>query len=466
MQSADLLLTHATIVTQDAERTVINDGAIAIAGDRIQAVGLTTDLASRFQAGEVVDLGGDGGASGHAIFPGLIDVHTHLFQTATKGLGEAWPVHEWVGEVTAPIAAHIQPEETYLICLTGCLEHIHCGVTTLIDMSYAATRYALHEANIRAMLDSGLRGRYSSIIADFGGFNIPDVLIKSIDSFLEEYGRLLAQFPSSDRMGIWLAVGAPWVATSEAMIRARAFTREVGAPMIMHLNENEIDNVLLQQRLGKDAIAWLDEIDFLGPDFLAIHCVRMTDEEIRLLAEHGVMVAYNPISNMYLGSGIAPMTKMASAGITIGLGVDGAGSNNSQDMIETMKMAALLQKVGAQDAGIIDAQTVLDWATLGGARILGLEDQIGSLEPSKKADLFVLSLNSAKIVPAHDPVATLVYSSGEENVTMTIADGRILMRDRVIQHIDEPDILRRTQAASVALAGRSGANHRLRRLWS
>ncbi len=459
MPSVDLLLTHATIVTQDAKRSVINDGAIAIAGDRIQAIGPSADLTGRFQAGEVIDLGGD------AVFPGLIDVHTHLFQTASKGLGEAWPVHEWVGEVTAPIAAHIQPEETYLICLTGCLEHIHCGVTTLIDMSYAATRYALHEATIQAMLDSGLRGRYSSIIADYGGFNIPDVLIKSIDSFLEEYGRLLAQFPTSDRMGIWLAVGAPWVATNEAMRKARAFTRKVGAPMIMHLNENEIDNVLLQQRLGKDAIAWLHEIGFLGPDFLAIHCVRMTDGEIRLLADHGVMVAYNPISNMYLGSGIAPMTKMASAGITIGLGVDGAGSNNSQDMIETMKMAALLQKVGAQDAGVIDAQTVLDWATLGGARILGLEDQIGSLEAGKKADLFVLSLNSAKIVPAHDPVTTLVYSAGEENVTMTIADGRILMRDRVIQHIDEPDILRRTQAASIALAGRSGANHRLRRLW-
>lgn len=459
MQPTDLLLIHATIVTQDAARTVISDGAIAIAGDRIAAVGPTVDLAASFQAGEVIDLSGD------VVFPGLIDVHTHLFQTATKGLGEAWPVHEWVGEVTAPVAAHIRPEETYLVCLTGCLEHIHSGVTSLIDMSYAATSYALHEANIQAMLDSGLRARYSSIIADYGEFDIPAILLKPIDRFLEESQRLLEQFPSGDRMGIWLALGAPWVATNEAMMRARAFSREMAAPMIMHLNENEIDNVLLQRRLGKNAVAWLHEIGFLGPDFLAVHCVRTTDDEIRLLADHGVMVAYNPISNMYLGSGIAPMVKMADAGMTIGLGVDGAGSNNSQDMIETMKMAALLQKVGAQDASVIDAQTVLDWATLCGARILGLEDQIGSLEAGKKADLFVLSLNSAKIVPAHDPVTTLVYSAGEENVTMTIADGRILMRDQVIQHIDEPDILRRTQAVAAALVARSGANRRLRRFW-
>jgi 5-methylthioadenosine/S-adenosylhomocysteine deaminase len=168
---------------------------------------------------------------------------------------------------------------------------------------------------------------------------------------------------------------------------------------------------------------------------------------------------------MYLGSGIAPMVKMAGAGITVGLGVDGAGSNNSQDMIETLKLAALLQKVGAQDASVINAQTVLDWATLGGAKIMGLAEEIGSLEVGKKADLFVLSLNSAKIVPAHDPVATLVYSAGEENVTMTIADGRILMRDRVIQHLDEADILRRAQIAALSLAARSGANRGLRRFW-
>lgn len=459
MLPADILLSHATVVTQDAGRTVINDGAIAITRDRIAAVGPTTELAARFQAAEVIDLGGD------AVFPGLIDVHSHLFQTASKGLGEAWPVHEWVGEVTAPIAAHIDAAETYLVCLSGCLEHIHSGVTSLVDMSYAATSYGLHEAAIQAMLDSGLRARYSSIIADYGEFGIPAVLLKPIDRFLEEYRRLLAQFPAGDRMAIWPAIGAPWVATDEAMVRARAFSREIGAPMIMHLNENEVDNLLIRRRSGKDAIVWLDEIGFLGPDFLAIHCVRMRDDEIRLLAERGVMVAYNPISNMYLGSGIAPMAKMAGAGMVVGLGVDGAGSNNSQDMIETLKMAALLQKVGAQDAAVIDAQTVLDWATLGGARILGLEAEIGSLEAGKKADLFVLSLNSAKIVPAHDPVTTLVYSAGEENVTMTIADGRILMRDRVIRHLDEADVLRRTQAAAVALATRSGANRRLRRAW-
>jgi 5-methylthioadenosine/S-adenosylhomocysteine deaminase len=168
---------------------------------------------------------------------------------------------------------------------------------------------------------------------------------------------------------------------------------------------------------------------------------------------------------MYLGSGIAPMLKMSQAGLTIGLGVDGAGSNNSQDMIETLKMSALVQKAAAGDASVIDAQTVLDWATLGGARALHLEDSIGSLEPGKCADLFVVAPNSARIVPIHDPVASLVYSGGAENVELTIANGKILMRDGVIQHIDELDTLRRCQQSALDLAQRCGSNSKVRRSW-
>lgn len=459
MNPADYLLINGVIVTQDASRTVLNDGAIAIVGDRVAATGDTTELQAYYQGAETIDL------SGAAVFPGLIDTHTHLFQTATKGLGEDMPVHEWVGKVTAPTAGHMRPEETYLFAVTGCLEHIRCGVTTVVDMSYVAPVYELHEATIQGMLDSGLRGRYSTIIADYDAYDLPPEIVKPIGPLLDEYTRLLKQYPGDEHFGVWVAVGAPWVATDDAMIRARAFTRETGTPMVMHLNENEVDNLLIQKRHGKNAIAWLEEIGFLGDDFLAIHCVRMTGDEIQVLADHGVKVAYNPISNMYLGSGIAPMVKMAKAGMTVGLGVDGAGSNNSQDMLETLKMAALLQKVGAQDASIIDAQTVLDWATLGGAEIMGMRDQIGSLEPGKKADLFVLALNSPKIVPTHDPVTTLVYSAGEENVTLTMASGRILMRDRVIQHIDEADVLRRCQQAALALADRCGSNRRLRRSW-
>jgi len=185
----------------------------------------------------------------------------------------------------------------------------------------------------------------------------------------------------------------------------------------------------------------------------------------RIFVKNNVKVSYNPVSNMYLGNGIPPMMKMRDAGLRIGLGVDGAGSNNSQDMIETLKMAALLQKGAAKDPSVINAQQVLDWATLGGAQILGLEDQIGSLEVGKQADLFVIAPNSAKVVPIHDPVATLVYSCGQENVEMTIANGVILMQDGIIQHLDEAEILRQCQEMSLALAERCGSDSKVKRTW-
>jgi 5-methylthioadenosine/S-adenosylhomocysteine deaminase len=460
MAKIDLLLTHGVIVTQDDQRRVIQDGAVAIRGDRIVAVGTTADLAARFQPAEVVDL------SGQAVFPGLINTHTHLFQVSVKGLGEDMPVQDWVRAVTAPTAIHIQPDEMYLFGLTGCLEQIRSGVTTLVDMSYAAYTFALHEANIRAISDSGLRGRYSSIISDFGEeYGVLPALIKPIERFLGEYSELLSRYPAGDRMGIWLAIGAPWTVTDRGMRETRAFADRTGTRLVMHVLENAVDNLLCRQRNGINIVPYLAETGFLGPDLLAIHCVAADDTDIALFARHGVKVSYNPVSNMYLGSGIPPMMRMAAAGLTIGIGTDGAGSNNSQDMIESLKFAALLQKVAARDASVVYAQTILDWATRGGAEILGLADEIGSLEASKKADLFVLAARSPKIVPAHDPVTTLVYSAGEGDVTMTVAEGKVLMRDGVIQHLDERDLLARCQAAALQLADRCGSNGRVTRPW-
>ena len=460
MESVDLLLTHGLIVTQDYNRTIISDGAIAVSKDRIVAIGPTGDIVARHTPKETVDV------TGSAVFPGLINSHIHLFQTGVKGLGEDMKVQDWVEVVTAPTAVHISPEEMYLFCLTGCLEQIRCGVTTLIDMSYAAHTFALHEANIKAMTDSGLRSRYSTVISDFGlDYGVLPELIKPIDQFLAEYVRLQEKYPASDHLAVWLAIGAPWTVTDEGIKKTRAFANRTGTPIIMHINENEVDNKLSQERNGKNIVPYLADVGFLGADLLAIHCVVTDETDIDLYVKHDVKISYNPVSNMYLGSGIAPIMEMAEAGLTICLGTDGAGSNNSQDMIESLKFAALLQKVAARDASVIDAQTTLDWATRHAARVVGMSDEIGSLEVGKKADMFVLTPNSAKIVPVHDPIATLVYSSGEENVTMTIAGGQILMRDRIIQHLDEEDVLWRCQEAALNLAGRCGSNRKVTRFW-
>ena len=460
MQPIDLLVAHGTIVTQNDTREIIQDGAIAIRGDRIVTIGLTSELTAQYAAADTLDV------QGNAIFPGLINTHIHLFQTGVKGLGEDMPVQAWVEVVTAPTAIHINPEEMYLFCLTGCLEQIHCGVTTVVDMSYAAQTFDLHDSNIKAMTDSGLRSRYSTIISDFGEeYGVLPELIKPVDQFLNEYEVLLHKYPANDRMAVWLAIGAPWTVTDRGLVKAREFTRQAGIPIVMHINENEVDNALSQERHGKNMIPYLDDVGFLGPDLLAIHCVDTDNTDIELFAKNDVKVCYNPVSNMYLGSGIAPIMPMMEAGLTICIGTDGAGSNNSQDLIESLKVGALLQKVAAKDASVVDAQTVLDWATREAAKVMKLSSEIGSLEVGKKADMFVLALNSAKIVPAHDPVATLVYSSGEENVMTTMADGKFLMKDGLIQHLDETTILQRCQTAAINLANRCGSNRKLMRHW-
>jgi 5-methylthioadenosine/S-adenosylhomocysteine deaminase len=453
-------MTHALIVTQDDRRRVVPDGTIAIRGGRILALDSSQALTGAYDAKEVIDL------SGQIVFPGLINTHDHLFQVATKGLGEDMPVQDWVEVVTAPTATLISPQEMYLFCLTGCLELIHSGVTTVVDMSYMAHSFELHDRNIQAIRESGLRGRYSTIISDFGPeYGIRAELIRPIEWFLDQYDQLLRKYPASDRMAIWIAIGAIWTISDHGLVKTLDFSRQTGTPNVMHINENWFDNHTTMQRFGKKTIPYLAEAGFLRPELLAIHCVDLDDEDIDLFARHDVKVSHNPISNMYLGSGIPPMMKMQKAGLSISVGVDGAGSNNSQDMIETLKASALLQKVAARDASVVDAQQVLDWATRGGARALGMEAEIGSLEVGKRADLFVVAPNTPKVVPIHDPVASLVYSCGEENLVMTVADGKVLMRDRVIQDHDEAEIVLRCQRVALELADRCKSNSKVRRSW-
>ena len=460
MESVDLLLTHALIVTQDDRRSIVPDGAIAIRQGRILARGATGEVTACFQAGETIDL------SGKVVFPGLINTHDHLFQVATKGLGEDMPVEKWVEVVTSPTAVHITPDEMYVFALTGCLELIHSGVTTVADMNYRAVQFASHDENIRAIQDSGLRGRYTSIITTYGlEYGIPTQLIDSIEWYVEEYTRLIEKYPPNDKLAVWIAIGAPWTITKEGLMTIHDFSVRTNTPIIMHINENYVDNETIYKRYGKNVIPFFDEIGFLSPSLLAVHCVEMDDTDIELFVKHDVKVSHNPVSNMYLGSGVAPIMKMHHAGLTISLGVDGAGSNNSQDMLETLKCAALLQKVAAKDASVVDAQTVLDWATLGGAKALGLEEKIGSLEVGKRADLFVIAPNTPKVVPIHDPVASLVYSCGQENVVMTVVDGKVLMKDGVIQQIDEASVIARCQQTALALAERCGSNAKVKRSW-
>ena len=458
MQSVDLLVHHALIITQDEQRTVIEDGAVAVRGNTIVAIDSSAAIDAAYTAPKIID------ASGRALFPGMLNIHTHLFQSAVKGLGEDMAVEQWVQAVTFPTASAMNPEEVYLLSMVSCLENLRSGATTVMDFMYGMRDPALHDAVIRAMLDSGLRGRYTRYVADSGAeMGIPPAILQPAEESLAHMMALQAEYngAGNGRLDVGLAIGVVWGMTEPGLRAVRRVANETGMTITMHVNESPFDNISAQENWGLNTIPMLAKTGVLGPDFNAVHCVHMTDEDINLFVEHGVSIAYCAVSNMYLGSGIAPIMRMADAGLTIGIATDGSGSNNCQDMLETLKFSALLQKVGQMDAGCVLAQRTLDWATRDGARALGLGAQVGSLAPGMKADFFLVNPFTPKAIPVHDPVATLVYSAGQSNVETVVVDGRVLMEGGVFTHLDEPALLREAQRAAQNLAQRAGTERLL-----
>jgi len=453
MLQADLLIRHVLIITQDDQRRVIDDGALVVVGNRIAALGPTAEIDAAYTAARVID------AAGRALFPGLLNIHTHLFQAAVKGLGEDMPVEQWVNAVTFPTVRVIEPEEAYLLSMVSCLENLRSGATTVMDFMYSMRDPALHEAVIQALLDSGLRGRYTRTVVDAGEkMGVPQEMRQPAEEALMHAKALQARWSGAGngRLDIGLAIGVIWGMTEAGLRATRRVADETGMTITMHVNESPFDNVMAQETWGRNTIPMLAETGVLGPNFIAVHCVHMTDEDIALFARHRVPIAYNAVSNMYLGSGIAPIVRLEEAGLPIGIATDGSGSNNCQDMLETLKFSALLQKVGRMDPSCVLAQRALDWATRGGAQALGLANQIGSLAPGMKADFFLVNPFTPKATPVHDPVATLVYSAGQANVETVVVDGRVLMEGGVFVHLDEAQLLRDAQRAAQNLARRAG----------
>ncbi|MGL4648982.1 MAG: amidohydrolase family protein, partial [Caldilineaceae bacterium] len=420
--------------------------------------GPTPEVEATWVAPETLD------ARGKALFPGMCNIHTHLFQSAVKGMGEDLAVEQWVQAVTFPTAQALTPDDAYLLALVSCLENLRSGATTVMDFMYPLKNPALHEAVIQAMLDSGLRAVYTRTVNDAGAdVGVLPALIEPAETTLVHAQALQRQFDGagSGRMRIGIAVGSIWGSTEEGLRAVRRVADETGMLVTMHVNESPFDDAHTRQRFGIGTIPLLERAGLLGPGFVAVHCVHMDDAGHRLFVEHGVSVAYNAVSNMYLGSGIAPIVRFMREGVPVGISSDGSGSNNCQDMIETLKISALLQKVAAQDASVVRAQDAFDWATRGGARCLRMQEEIGSLELGKRADFFLMDAFTARAIPVHDPVATLVYSSSHANVCDVVVDGRVLLRDGRFTHLNEAAILHDTQAAAQLLAARSGTERLL-----
>ncbi len=433
------IVSGGAVVTVDAKRSIYNPGSVAIDGTNIVAVGPAADIAGRFKAVTQID------ATGSIVIPGLINAHTHAPMVLYRGLADDLRLQEWLEKYIFPAEAKtVSREMVRAGTKLAALEMIQSGTTVYADMYY------FEEEIARTTKAAGMRGVLGQTIIQFP---VPDA--KTPAEGLARTEAFLKEFAKDDLIVPAIAPHAPYTLDSKTLQAARALAAKYGAPVIIHVAENETElDTSRKAHAGLSPVGYLDSIKFFGPRTLINHGVWVNAADMKILKSQQVAVSHNPESNMKLASGIAPVPEYLAAGITVGLGTDGAASNNDLDMFEAMRFAALLHKVKTGNPQAVPASVALEMATINGARALGLEKQIGSLEVGKRADLVIVSASSARLTPMYDPVSHLVYAVHGDDVRTVMVNGRLLMRDRKMLTLDEPSVLAeaRKLAASVRAA--------------
>jgi 5-methylthioadenosine/S-adenosylhomocysteine deaminase len=449
------------LITMNDRREVLENASVLVDGDRIAAIGTRQRLQQRFPTAEVID------CRDRIVMPGMVNTHTHLFQTLLKGLGDDMVLKKWFTCMTGPSGVHLTPEDAHVAALHGCVESIRSGVTTLVDFMYVHTRPGMIQAVVEAYEETGMRGFVCrGFISTGEQYGVPCELIEEPETAIGDARQQMRRY---NRPGARIQVGvAPnmiWAVDEKGYRLARKLADEEHALITTHLAETTFELETAASRYGQTDTEFLSDIGFLGPDVLAAHCVHCKAHDIRILLHHNSKVAHNPCSNLYLASGCPPIPEMLLAGVTVGLASDGPASSNNHSLFQAMKFAALMQKGFHQDATIITAEKVLEMATIDGARAVGLEAEIGSIEPGKKADLVVLDYNNAFMTPIHHPVSAIVYSALGHEVSSVMIDGRFVLRDGTVTCVNETTVRRQAQVSADDLARRAGSDQFKKRPW-
>jgi len=424
--AADLILTGRYLLTMNPAQPPVKDGGVAISGDTIVAAGSGAELLARFPDAQVI-------AEPHGlIMPGLVNVHTHAAMSLFRGLADDLPLMRWLHDHIFPVEATLTGEVVHLGTLLSICEMIRSGTTAFCDMYLFAGEVAraAEEAGIRAWVGEGL-------------FDFPSPNYGALENGLAYTQNLLDRYRHHPLVTVSVTPHAVYTCSPDLLARLGTMAAEQGALYVIHLSENEEEVRTCRERYGRSPVRHLEALGLLGPRMVAAHCVMLTPGEIALLAERGVKVAHCPESNLKLASGIAPVVQMLEAGICVGLGTDGSGSNNDVDLFGEMGTAAKIHKADRMDPTVMSAAATLHAATLGGAEVLGAGGLIGSIEPGKKADCIVLDLNQPHLTPLYHPASHLVYAARGSDVIHSVINGRLVMKNRRLLTLDEPAILAR-----------------------
>jgi 5-methylthioadenosine/S-adenosylhomocysteine deaminase len=426
----DLVVKNGTIVTMDSDRRVIEDGVIAVQGDAIVFVGAPSDFVLRFPktvlAKQTLD------AKGKLVLPGFINGHTHVPMTLFRGLHDDVTLDDWLRKYIFPAEAkNVTEEFVRWGTRLAAAEQIRGGITTFADMYYFEDTVA------EETKAAGMRGVLGETFIDFPA---PDN--KTNAAALEYTEKFLKRWQGDPLIHAAPAPHSIYTCSEKTLREAAALARKYNAPILIHVGEmkKELDDSRAQN--GMTPVQYLDKIGILGPDVVAAHCIFVDETDRKILAQRKAGCVHNPSSNMMLASGVSPVPELRGAGVAVGLGTDGpAGSNNDLDLMEEMDLAAKLAKITKMNPLALNAKSVVEMATIDGARALHMEKEIGSLEVGKKADLVLIGLDAPNAVPMYDVYAQLAYALKGSDVETVVIGGRVVMRDKRVLTVDEAAVI-------------------------
>ncbi|GAB2297738.1 hypothetical protein Dimus_031825 [Dionaea muscipula] len=452
------VLHNGVIVSMDSQSRVFQNGAIVLEDDKIKAIGQSSDILIQFgsSAHQVIDL------HGHFILPGLINTHVHTSQQLGRGIADDVDLMTWLHHRIWPYESNMTPEDSYISTLLCGIELIHSGVTCFAEaggqyaseMAKAVELLGLRACLVESTLDSGdgLPAAWSS-----------RTTAQCIQSQKELYKK--HHNTADGRIRVWFGIRQIMNATDELLIETRKASKELNTGIHMHIAEIPFENKLVvdTRKVDHGTVTYLEKIGFLQDNLLSAHTVWVSDDEIGFLSNAGVKVSHCPASAMRM-LGFAPVNKMLRAGVCVSLGTDGAPSNNRMSIVDEMYLASLINKVsevatkGTTDPTALPAEVVLKLATINGAKTVLWDNEIGSLEVGKKADLVIVDPSTWTMAPVHDSISNLVYCMRTENIVSVMCNGKWIMKDKTILTVDEGEVISNAKQTSVKLLQRAGIN--------
>jgi 5-methylthioadenosine/S-adenosylhomocysteine deaminase len=420
----DLIVAGGTVVPVTPGSEPVANGAVAVKGREIVAVAEARELLAQAPSAHVLD------AAGGIIMPGLVNTHTHLAMTLLRGVADDLPLMAWLEEHIWPAERTLMTAETVVTgTLLAAAESLKAGVTCVCDMYFHAERVI--ESTTRA----GLRAVVPESLIDF-----PTPASPTPEHALQRQRELLQKYADHPLAVPAVAAHAPYSVSAADLAREAELAEEFGAPLMIHVAETRWEVEKLRAEKGLTPVAYLAELGILSERTIAAHCVHVDEQDLETMAEFDIGVASNPVANLKLSSGVAPVPQMLARGIKVAFGTDGAASNNTLDLLRDGQLAALLYKGITGDPTVLPARTLVEMLTFGGARVLGLADRIGSLEPGKLADIVCFRLDEPHAVPMYDPYSHIAYALRSADVRHVVVDGRVVVRDGELRTLDESEL--------------------------